>query len=491
MNPSIADQLRLSLGNYLPLLLGAIAILLVGLVLALLVKAGIRKALTLLRLDERLNQQTATPIQFSAIAAATGFWFIILLTLLAMFSTLRFDALYLPFSSLASEVMLYLPRIFLAGVLALIAWVLAIVLKLAINKLTAATLLDEKLSESAGVRPIGLILGDVVFWLVLLLFLPAIVSALQIEGLTAPLTDLTQRFTATLPNIFAAAVIGFAGWLLAKVLRGLTTNLLAAAGADGLGLRLGLPADIRVSRLVGTLVFIFVIIPTIIAALDALRIAAISDPAVGMLAQFMAAVPNIFAAALILLVAWLVGRAVSSLLARLLDNLGFDRLPERLGLRVCTDAQDGCHRYRPSELAGRLAWFFILLFASVEAANRLDFTGVRDLLVVFIDFGADVLLGSVILIVGYWLAELVARAIVQANAQNVVPARIARIAILALVLAMGLRAMGIADDIINLGFGLILGAVAVAIALAFGLGGREAAGKLAQRWVDKYLGGKD
>ncbi|MEZ0471720.1 hypothetical protein [Luteimonas salinilitoris] len=66
-------------------------------------------------------------------------------------------------------------------------------------------------------------------------------------------------------------------------------------------------------------------------------------------------------------------------------------------------------------------------------------------------------------------------------------ARIARIAILGLVLAMGLRAMGIADDIVNLAFGLVLGAVAVAIALAFGLGGREAAGEVTRRWAQDYL----
>ena len=61
-----------------------------------------------------------------------------------------------------------------------------------------------------------------------------------------------------------------------------------------------------------------------------------------------------------------------------------------------------------------------------------------------------------------------------------------RFAILALVLAMGLRAMGIADDIVNLAFGLTLGAVAVAVALSFGLGGREAAGKLMEHWLSRF-----
>mgnify|MGYP007059814573 CR=1 FL=1 len=95
------------------------------------------------------------------------------------------------------------------------------------------------------------------------------------------------------------------------------------------------------------------------------------------------------------------------------------------------------------------------------------------------------LLGSVILIIGFMLANLASAAIVRANSGNLMLARVARLAILGIVLAMGLRAMGIADDIVNLAFGLTLGAIAVAVALAFGLGGRDAAGRLASRWVDR------
>lgn len=488
MPDSIIDQLRLSLGGYLPLLLGAIAILVVGLFLALAVKAGIIKALTALRVNERLNQQTQSPVNITQWIASAGFWLVLLVTLLAIFSTLRFDALYGPFSDLASLVLLYLPRIFLAFALGLVAWALAVALRAGINKAMSMTRLDDKLSEAAEVQPIGSVLGNVIYWLVLLLFLPAIVSALQIDGLTQPLTHLTAQLTAALPDIFAAGIIGFAGWLLAKVVRGLVTNLLAATGIDKLNTRLGLGQEVRLSKVLGMLAFIFIIIPTIIAALDALRIEAISDPAAGMLAQFMEAVPNIFAASLIVFLAWLVGKVVASLIARFLESVGFNQLPARLGMRSCAASDSPCqHNFKPSEFAGRLAWFFILLFATVEAANRLDFLGVRDLLTAFIDFGGNVLLGSAILIIGFWLANLASKAILHANAANLAGARVAKFAILALVLAMGLRAMGIADDIINLGFGLVLGAVAVATALAFGLGGREAAGKLAQRWVDQYL----
>ena len=131
--------------------------------------------------------------------------------------------------------------------------------------------------------------------------------------------------------------------------------------------------------------------------------------------------------------------------------------------------------------------FFAMLFASVEAAAQLGFKQVSDIVSTFIRFGGDILLGSAILVIGFWLANVAHDAIHRASgASSRGLARIGRFAILALVIAMGLRAMGIADDIVNLAFGLTLGAVAVAVALSFGLGGREAAGKLMEHWLSRF-----
>ncbi|WP_407353674.1 mechanosensitive ion channel [Luteimonas sp. R10] len=515
MDPSnLSRQLENSLSGYLPTVLGAVAILVIGLLVALLARAVIRKGLTRLKLNERVNSQTESQMDLVKIAASVGFWFVMVVALIGVFSVLRFDGLYGPFSGLLSEVMLYLPRIVVAGILALVAWLLATVLRAGLNRLMASGRWDEKLSDSAGVKPLSAVLGNVVYWLVLLLFLPAIVGALQIEGLMGPLSSMTEQFMAALPNIFSAVVIGVVGWLIAKVLRGLVTNLLSAAGVDRFSDREHITEGVKLSQLGGTLVFILVIVPTLIAALDALAIRAVSDPASNMLNMFLAAVPNILAAALILILAWFVGRFVAGLVARLLENLGFDRLPARLGFGHAFAAGGGTRptgapvtptdtaatgapahlppaqkpATTPSAFVGQVALFFIMLFATVEAAHRLGFTGVRDLMETFIDFGANVLLGGVILVVGYWLADLAAKAIQRANPEGKAGlARIARIAILGLVLAMGLRAMGIADDIVNLAFGLVLGAVAVAAALAFGLGGREAAGEVTRRWAQDYL----
>lgn len=502
------DSLQNSLGVYLPSVLGAVAILLIGWIIALIGAAATRRGLGTVRLNERLNTQTASSFDYQTLAGRIVFWLILLLALIGVFSVLRVDGVSGPLTTLATSVLLYLPRLLVAAALALLAWIVATLVRTVVNRTLSRTSLDDKLSKSADMQPLSNTMGNVAYWLVLLLFLPAIVGALQIEGLMLPLANMTSDLLGILPNIFAAVIIGVIGWVIAKAVRGLVTNLLAATGIDKFGASTDATRDMRLSQLGGTLSFILIIVPTLIAALDALRIEAISAPLTRMLDVFMQAIPNVLAAAAILLLSWFIGDFVSQLVTRLLANLGFDQVPARVGLGhalspagpvstsdfdapgsapVAAAAGAAATPLTLSGLVGKLAMFFIMLFATVEAAGLLGFNGVHALLEQFIAFGADILLGLVIFAVGYWLADMAASAVERANPQARGMARIARVAILGLVVAMGLRAMGVADDIVNLAFGLVLGAIAVAVALAFGLGGREAAGRIANGWASKHL----
>jgi hypothetical protein len=288
---------------------------------------------------------------------------------------------------------------------------------------------------------------------------------------------------AMLPNVLAAAIIGLVGWGLAVIVRNLVANLLAGTGADRMGETAGLRGTMPLSRLVGLVLYVLVLVPSLIAALNALQIAAITAPATEMLNGVMQAIPNVFAAAVILVTAYLVSRLVAKLVSDVLGGTGFDRLPGKLGLAEAFDEATA------SELVGRVIVFFVMLFATVEAANRLGFTRMADLVSMFIQFGGAVLLGSAIIAVGFWLSNLAHDAIVRVYGdRSAGAANVARFAILALVIAMGLREMGLAEDIVNLAFGLTLGAVAVAFALSFGLGGREAAGRQMEHWLSRWRG---
>jgi hypothetical protein len=125
-----------------------------------------------------------------------------------------------------------------------------------------------------------------------------------------------------------------------------------------------------------------------------------------------------------------------------------------------------------------------MLFAAIEASRLLGFVLLADLVSEFTAFAGQVVLGLIIFAIGLYLANLAAKT-VQASgaAQAGWLAMAARVSILVLAGAMALRQMGLANEIINLAFGLLLGAIAVAMALAFGLGGREAAAREVEGWL--------
>jgi hypothetical protein len=416
--------------------------------------------------------------------AKGGYYIALLLVLIGFFNALDLYLVSGPLQSLVDQVFAYAPRLAAGGLLIVLAWVLAMISRKLVTKALSTTRLDEKISAEAGMRPFSENVGNVLYWLVILVFLPAILGALGLSGLLSPVQDMVDKLLAIVPNIFAAVIIGLVGWFVARLLRDLVSNLLSAAGADALGQRAGLRKAMTLSRLIGLVVYILVFVPALIAALDALRVEAISRPATEMLGAFMAAIPGIFGAAVILAVAWFVATFVGSLVSELLAGVGLNEFPAKLGFRAALPEQASA-----SNIAGKLIVFFAMVFAIVEAANRLGFTQVAELVATFIQFGASVLLGAVIILIGLWLSNLAADAITGIGVQNArFFAGLARYGILGLVLAMGLRAMGIADDIVNLAFALTLGAVAVAVALAFGLGGREAAGRQMEHWLRRLRG---
>lgn len=475
------ESLQSTLGGHIPQLLGALGIFILGWVIAVLVRAGARRSLGALRINERFVRLTGTGVDIEGAVGLGLFWVVLLFALVAVFNSLNLATVSGPFTAFTTELFAYAPRLLGGLALALLAWLLASVVRMVSQKLLDRTTLDEKLSEHADMAPIGESLAGALFWLVILLFVPAILGALGLRGLLDPLTQMLTKALDMLPNAVAALVIGGVGWILATVLRNLTTNLSRTAGIDKIGQRAGIGESVRLSGVAGMLVFVVVFVPSLIAALDALKIEAISRPATDMLGMILEAVPHLIAAALILVVTWLVATFASRLLASLLATLGFDTLPERIGLGHAFS------QVSASTFVGRVALFFAMLFATVEAANQLGFEQVGGIVETFIRFGGDILLGSAILIIGFWLANVAFTAIDRAAGPNSKGlARIARFAILALVVAMGLRAMGIADDIVNLAFGLTLGAIAVAVALSFGLGGREAAGKLMEHWLSRF-----
>jgi Mechanosensitive ion channel, conserved TM helix len=495
---TILDQITRLVGAYVPNLVGAIIILIVGWLVALIVAAIVRGALNRTTLDNRLanwlaGDKAGKPVPIEDWTSKGVFWLVMLFVLVAFFQALGLTLITQPLNQLLNEVFQYAPRVFGAGALLLIAWILASVLRAIITRVLGAAKIDERLGSGAGIAgmervPLGQSIGEAVYWLVFLLFLPAILSALALEGLLGPVQGMINKILGFLPNIFAAGLILLVGWFAARIVQRIVTNLLAAVGTDRLSEQAGLTSVLgkqQLSGLIGLIVYVLILIPVLIASLNALALDAITQPASNMLNEIFTALPAIFAAALVLIVAYVVGRIVAGLVTNLLTGFGFNNILVRLGVSKELAAE----QQTPSQVVGYLVLVGIMLFAAIEAFRLLGFALLAELVVQFTVFAGQIVAGLIIFALGLFLANLAAKAIRDSGtAQAGLLALAARISILALATAMALRQMGLANEIINLAFGLLLGAIAVAVALAFGLGGRDIAARELDEWVKSIRG---
>ncbi|MEE8163503.1 MAG: mechanosensitive ion channel, partial [Anaerolineae bacterium] len=477
----------------IPNLIGALAILIIGWLVALVVSAIVRRALRRTTLDNRLarwivGEEKAEAIEVERWIAKGVYYLIMLFVLIAFFQTLGLTIITEPLNQLLIQVFQYAPRLLGAGFLLLIAWIVASALKLVVSRVLSAAKIDERLGSLAGLEeegrvPLAQTLGDAVYWLVSLLFLPAVLDALGLEGLLEPVQGMTNKVLGFLPNIFAAGLILVVGWFIARIVQRIVTNLLAAIGADRLSEQVGLATVLgkqRLSGLLGLVVYVLILIPVLIAALNALALEAITRPAANMLNTILGALPAIFAASLVVTIAYLVGRVVAGLVTNLLTGAGFNAILARLGLGK--EPAEG--ERTPSEIVGYLVLVAIMLFAAVEASRLLGFVLLADLVTQFTVFAGQVILGLIIFAIGLYLANLTSKTVLASGAaQARLLALAARVSILVLAGAMALRQMGLANEIINLTFSLLLGAIAVAVALAFGLGGREIAARELEGWL--------
>lgn len=360
-----------------------------------------------------------------------------------------------------------------------IGWFIAGIIRRVLAAALAKTKLDSKLSSEAGIQPISGIIADLIYWFILLIVLTMVVGRLGLNGLFTPLTNMIDKIFAFMPNAVLAGFVMFIGFIVAKIVRSMVTTVVARLNIQALVSKAGVDSKNNLPNIAGSVVFLLTIVPFTIAALDALKVESISRPATNMLNKVMESLPNVFTALAVLVVTFLVVRLVADVIKGLVANTQLDDLPNKIGLQNVLGTK------KLSDVIGCGVLVFAMLFAIIAAADLLGFGQISDIVTMFIAFGSQIILGAVILTIGFWLANLIAGVVERSEQGSKFLANIVRVLIMGLVLAMGLKAMGIADSIVNLAFGLTLGAVAVAFALSFGLGGQEAAARYLRRLQDK------
>ncbi len=203
------------------------------------------------------------------------------------------------------------------------------------------------------------------------------------------------------------------------------------------------------------------------------------------LAQIGVWVPKLLLALAVLLVGWLIAKAVRFAVVKALRGINFHVVTSRAGLDAFL-AQGGVESGMTG-VFGTLAWWLVMLGALVIASNTLDLAYVGDLLNRVILFVPKLVVALAIVVIGAYFARFVGNAVVGYGAGAGVPdaamlGRLARTAVLVFAVLIALDQVGIGGDIVRQTFLVVLAGVVFALALAFGLGGRDRAAQLLERW---------
>ena len=532
------ENINSQIGTYLPGILSALAILVIGWIVAHIIGRLVRLGLNKSGLDSKLGSVVAPGggVDVAAIAGKIVFYLIMLFVLIAFFNALNLPVVSQPINAFLDQIFLYAPRVISAAILGVVAYVLARIGKEASKKGLEAVDIDARIKNigSGATSTInavdstidrGLNIGsdsevnlnlddaddmdidlsnsarssfteatvatdeeaklsqtlpEAVYWVIFALFLPAILGALQIPGLLEPVQNMFDKAMGYLPNIIGAVIILLIGLLIAKIVKQVISNLAASFGINAMASKFGISAgETKISDILGILGYAIVLFPILVQSLKTLNIEAISEPASQVLERITSLIPGFIGAAVVLGIAFFVGRLVGGIVTDLLKGVGFDNAPAKIGLNLNTTGENA-----PSNLAGKLVMVAIVILSALQALPMMGLGELSVHVETFAGFAVKALMACVILGAGLYLGNLVANLVRDSGVKNGAQlGMVARVAIAIFAAGFALQEIGLSASIINVAFGSLLGGLGLAAAIAFGWGGRDAA----KRVVDRYV----
>jgi hypothetical protein len=361
-------------------------------------------------------------------------------------------------------------KIFFAFVILVVTWALAKAAKWAFAKMVDQISFLQR-GTSSG-ESVGMALGKIVSLLVWLFGLILILQQMGFDSAIAPVQGLLSNFIGYLDNIVFAAAIFFIGSMIARIVRDLVATALGTVNFDKWANRGGVEAvtgNNTISKTISTIVYVLVIIPVAIAALQMLEISAITEPAMNLLNMVFQAIPLIIGACLLLGLGYVISRWIAGLIRDLLPSLGADRAIDELGILPAGRSASG--------IIATIVTIAIMVFFAIAATNMLGFPQLTNILEAVLAQAGNVVFGAVLIALGVLIANILRNLIADATGPGIA-SNVTYWITTGLFVFIGLKQMQIGGMIVDYAFLALAVGAAVAFALAFGLGGRDAAARL-------------
>ena len=475
------EEIKLLILNNVTLnIIASIIILLVGLALASVVVSKLEHVLTKTKLFSNLEHEITGKeggTSTSAIKILLKFIYYIFVIFIIgiIMEKLGFSRLVNPILNLLDPIFSYIPNV-LGGIVLLIVAIILAKLSQKFSEIFFRKMkVDEKIHSNENGISLSKIFSEIISLVIFILILPGVLAALKLDKILIPITDMLTKFLNYVPSLVAAALVLVVGWFIASKLRDILKGVLDSFKLDE---KLSIDGRVlfegKLSSVIANIVYVLVLIPVFSASLNYLGLDIIISPVISMLNILFNYVPNLVGVALVLVVAMYFGRIIENIITNLLIGLKFDSYLEKAGLKTIENNY--------SKLVGKFSKILIIYFAIIQSIEILNFGSLQDLSLRLTVLLGDILLGVIVIAIGIVIANYAAKIIKNTSLENKDQiASIAKIAIIVFVGAMGLRQMGIANEIINLAFGFTVGALAVAFAIAFGIGGKDLAKEKLQK----------
>ncbi|MBE6377565.1 MAG: hypothetical protein E7051_01965 [Lentisphaerae bacterium] len=457
----------------LPGIIGAVLVLFIGWLIALWISGMVAAtAVSCCQWRKQLpgGEEDSDSESAGKMASKITYWIVMILVLLGCMSLLELEYAAIPLREFLTVLAKYLPNIAGALLLIVIARITAGIVRAGVRKFMVRKLPaegEDKKWDLEQVKTVELSVQGAGF-IVYLFFLPAILNALEIYGITAPLQAMFAVALVYLPRAVAAFAILFVGLWAAKIIRrGVDAGLTAVKIDDALSFfGFNKSEGNKWAKLCAYTVWVLTVIPVVIAALTALDIAPLTQSISGFLNMLLAGAGNIIGAILVLLATLFAARISEKAVKRLSAAAGVDEFWKKIGV-----GQDKLPGFTLSEATGKCALIAVWILGIIAACDMLDFEQLSKVLRSFALFGGNLVISVVVLFIGVALAQFVSRILGDKIGKGLNCA--VKVAVIAFTLALALSNLNIGQAIVETAFAMILGALCVAGALAFGLGGRE------------------
>ena len=364
------------------------------------------------------------------------------------------------------------PDVVSAVILLAVAFVVAGIVKGLVTKILKAVK-AEKLLSKIGVKDTATdssvtFVAKLAYFVTFLLFLPGVLDKLGMQSVSSPITGLVNSFLAFIPKLVGAGIVVAVGMFIANIIKELLIPVLKAVKVDALQDKAGIEASesTSFSTIIANVIYGIIVLVVITSALDQLDIVAVSAPANAVVSAIFNAIPSVLAAIVIIAVGVFIAKLVGRLLEGLLAGVGADSLIEK----VTGNTEK---KLALSKIIGAVVKYVLVIIFLVQGINVLNLPVLTEVGAAIIGYMPAVLSAVLIIAVGLFAAHTAEAALVKRFPSAKAGALIAKVAIYVLVAFLCLSQLGVATTIVETTFILIVAALGVAFAIAFGVGGRN------------------